>query len=692
MSSSTRRDACATFPDRAGSGRTKDEIDEGMTADPRRYETARACVDATIERVGRRVVLGLPLALGKANHIANAFYARACEDPGLDLTIYTALTLEVPRAPNALAARLLDPVAARLYAGYPELDYARDRRAGRLPDNVTVREFFLPPGTLLDNASAQQNYVSANYTHAAREILEAGVNVIAQMVAPEPGGDRLSLSCNTDLSLDMVPAMRAQAQACGKDAVVLGEINADLPFMGHAAEVPADWFDGLYDAGRYTLFPVPSPAVSPVDHAIGLRAASLVRDGGTLQIGIGALSDAVSWAIRMRHADNDGFRALLAALPGSAAHGVAERIGGLGPLEKGLYACSEMLTEGLLDLLESGLVRRGVSDDPDIEAAIARGERPAPGPGEAVCLHGGFYLGSSAFYARLRSLDDRLRDAIGMTTVSHINDLYGEETLARLQRRDARFINTAMQVNGRGAAISDTLEDGRVVSGVGGQYNFAAMAQELDDGRSVILLRSTRTSGGTVRSNIVWSGGEVTVPRHLRDIVVTEYGVADLRGATDREVAIALAGISDARFQDGFLEAAKSAGKVEADYRLPDTARHNTPERLRAALTAAGGDGRLPAYPYGSALSAEEQALAAALEHLRSRAATLTGRLDLLFRSLRRPAVPGWARRHIERMGMDTVSRLTERVERRLLVQALWETRPRAQAGEIDSETRTSSG
>ena len=663
-----------------------------MTADPRRYETARACVDATIERVGRRVVLGLPLALGKANHIANAFYARACEDPELDLTIYTALTLEVPRAPNALAARLLGPISERLYAGYPELAYARDRRAGRLPSNVTVREFFLPPGTLLNNAVAQQNYVSANYTHTAREILEAGVNVIAQMVAPEPGGDRLSLSCNTDLSLDMVPAMRTQAKARGEDAVVLGEINADLPFMGHAAEVPADWFDGLYDAGRYTLFPVPSPAVSPVDHAIGLRAASLVRDGGTLQIGIGALSDAVSWAIRMRHENNDGFRALLEALPGSAPHKAAERIGGVGPLEHGLYACSEMLTEGLLDLLEAGIVRRGVSGDPDIEAAIARGERAAPGPGEAVCLHGGFYLGSAAFYARLRSLDDRLRDAIGMTTVSHINDLYGEEALARLQRRDARFINTAMQVNGRGAAISDTLEDGRVVSGVGGQYNFAAMAQELEDGRSVILLRATRTSGGTVRSNIVWSGGEVTVPRHLRDIVVTEYGVADLRGATDREVAIALAGLCDARFQDDFLDAAKAAGKVEAGYRLPDEARNNTPEYLRAALSAAGGQDRLPAYPYGSALSAEEQVLAAALEHLKSRAATMKGRADLLLRSLGRPAVPGWARPCIERMGLATVSGLSERLERRILVQALTETAPAAQADDSGSETRTRSG
>ena len=663
-----------------------------MTAEPRRHETARACVEATIECVGRRIVLGLPLALGKANHIANAFYARACADPGLDLTIYTALTLEVPHAPNALAARLLDPIAERLYGGYPELDYARDRRAGRLPENVTVREFFLPPGSLLGNATAQQNYVSANYTHAAREILEAGVNVIAQMVAPEPGGARLSLSCNTDLSLDMVPAMRARAEARGENAVVLGEINADLPFMGHAAAVSADWFDGLYDAGRYTLFPVPSPAVSPVDHAIGLRAASLVRDGGTLQIGIGALSDAVSWAIRLRHEDNQGFRALLGALPGSGSGEAAGRIGGLGPLETGLYACSEMLTEGLLDLLEAGIIRRGVVEDPEIEAAIARGDRPAPGPGEAVCLHGGFYLGSAAFYERLRSLDGRLRDAIGMTTVSHINDLYGEEALARLQRREARFINTAMQVNGRGAAISDTLEDGRVVSGVGGQYNFAAMAQELDDGRSVILLRATRSAGGKVRSNIVWSGGEVTVPRHLRDIVVTEYGVADLRGATDREVAIALAGLSDARFQDAFLDAAKSAGKVEADYRLPDTARDNTPERLRAALSAAGGEERLPVYPFGSALSDEEQALAAALEHLKSRAATTKGRLDLILRSLGRPAVPDWAKPFIARMGLETVSHLSERLERRLLVQALCETGRTAQAEGSDSETRTRSG
>ena len=70
------------------------------------YARAEECVDAAIARVGKTIVLGLPLALGKANHLANAFYARARTDPDLDLTIFTALTRERPAAPNALAARL----------------------------------------------------------------------------------------------------------------------------------------------------------------------------------------------------------------------------------------------------------------------------------------------------------------------------------------------------------------------------------------------------------------------------------------------------------------------------------------------------------------------------------------------------------------------------------------------------------
>ncbi len=98
--------------------------------------------------------------------------------------------------------------------------------------------------------------------------------------------------------------------------------------------------------------------------------------------------------------------------------------------------------------------------------------------------------------------------------------------------------------------MSDGLADGRVVSGVGGQYNFVSMAHALPDARSILCVRTTRTSGGKTTSNIVWNYAHTTIPRHLRDIVITEYGIADLRGRTDHEVIAALLNVADSRFQE----------------------------------------------------------------------------------------------------------------------------------------------
>jgi acyl-CoA hydrolase len=136
-----------------------------------------------------------------------------------------------------------------------------------------------------------------------------------------------------------------------------------------------------------------------------------------------------------------------------------------------------------------------------------------------------------------------------------------------------------MKVSLLGAASSDTLPNGRVVSGVGGQYNFVAMANELPDGRSLLLVRSTRHDGGELRSNVVWNSEQVTIPRHVRDIFITEYGCADLRGKTDEECVIALLAVSDARFQDTLAAAAKRAGKLRADCGIPTRNRQNLPER-----------------------------------------------------------------------------------------------------------------
>jgi acyl-CoA hydrolase len=184
-------------------------------------------------------------------------------------------------------------------------------------------------------------------------------------------------------------------------------------------------------------------------------------------------------------------------------------------------------------------------------------------------LHGGFILGPRAFYSALRNLPESDRVAFNMTSVRWTNEPGGpDHELKVAQRRHARFINTTMMVTGLGAAVSDALESGQVVSGVGGQFNFVSQAHALPDARSILLVRSTRNSGGKVSSNIVWNYGHTTVPRHMRDVVVTEYGVAALRGLTDRDCVAALLAVTDSRFQADLLNDAKKAGRSKPPIRF----------------------------------------------------------------------------------------------------------------------------
>src|ERR671912_1488938 len=173
-----------------------------MTEWPTRFADVESCVDATIGRVGPHIRLGTPLGLGKANHLVNEFFRRAREDPRLDLHIFTALTLARPRAKGELERRFIEPLAERLFGGYPELAYVDPVRQRTLPDNIRVTEFYFQPGSFLNSPLAQQHYVSSNYTHVVRDVVDAGINVLAQLVARTPGeaGDTLSLSCNSDLT------------------------------------------------------------------------------------------------------------------------------------------------------------------------------------------------------------------------------------------------------------------------------------------------------------------------------------------------------------------------------------------------------------------------------------------------------------------------------------------------------------
>jgi hypothetical protein len=222
-----------------------------------------------------------------------------------------------------------------------------------------------------------------------------------------------------------------------------------------------------------------------------------------------------------------------------------------------------------------------------------------------------------------------------------------------------------------GAIVSDGLENGQVVSGVGGQYNFIAQGFALQDARSIIIVRATRTAGGRADSNIRWQYGHTTIPRHLRDIVVTEYGVADLRGKTDRDVIAAMLAVADSRFQDELLRQAKDAGKIERSFALPPAWRHNNPARIERALAGARADGRLAPFPFETDFTPIEQRLLPALETLKSASGSPLRLGTLLARGLGAKAHAAAIGDCLARMGLDRPSGVADRVYAALLRGAL---------------------
>ncbi len=690
-----------------------------------------AAVDHILDRVPGTVVLGIPLGIGKPNPLVNALYRRIKANPARRLRIITALSLERPVGHSDLEKNFLQPLVERVFGDYPDMDYVRDFRAGTLPPNIEVQEFFMKTGDYLGNAAAQMGYISTNYTYAARDMAVQGLNVLAQAVAAKGQGDslRLSLSCNPDITEEVLECVRAS----GQPVLAVGVINAQMPFMPNGAEVSPGFFDVVVTdpAASHALFAPPNNKVSPADYAIGLHASSLVADGGTLQIGIGSLGDAIGQALIVRDRHSAEYRHILDSL---CPTGLAGRE--LARFDEGLYGCSEMFVNGFLRLIEAGIIRREVFDDavlqqllnsgriqddcvtPDallalLEAGRIRsplaeedlvflrrfgilraevalkgqqlvfeGQQCSPDLRDeaafacisqymlgsrlkhGVFMTGGFFLGPRDFYERLRTMAPQDLAKIDMTRIDFINQLYGNDALKRAQRRKARFMNTTMIMTLLGAAASDALESGQVVSGVGGQYNFVAMSHALADARLIMMLRATHDNKHGLTSSIVWNYGHVTIPRHLRDVVVTEYGVAELRGQADSEVVKRLIAVADSRFQDELVKQAKAHGKLEASYEVPECYRHNLPEVLAAKIKPWAEAGLLPDFPFGTDLTDDELHMVRAMKKMKRASQHPTELLTMAVKSFweGKEAPP----EYLERLGLAEVHSFRDMLMRRL--------------------------
>ncbi len=727
------------------------------------YDNVEDCVEAVIKTVGSHIRLGLPLGLGKPNQWVNALYQRVKEDSSIKLDIYTALSLELPDAKNSLEKRFLSPFYERIFGGYQTLDYLTDMRRNQLPAHINVYEFFVKSGSFLKHDYVQQHYLNCNYTHVPRDLMAYDLNVVAQAIAfNEKQEKKYSFSSNPEISLELQEWIQ-QKKANGEPMCIVGQTHEDLPYMPNDAAIDEDGFDFIINNRNYDtrLFAPPDMPVTKNDYLIGLYASTLIKDGGTLQIGIGSLSDAIVYACKIRHENNNVYQEIIRTLKIKEKFGeIVKTFGDTDTFSSGLYGCSEMFVDGFLDLIDANILTRKVYPDTELQIAINQLEQQQteqkkstpiiPGVDllkilislgkvnnrlnqaeldwlihygifkrtvslsnnsttdnnnkkesilidgnvladndlsdentmlaienncfsatlqHGIVMHGGFFLGPESFYNALREMPAEELEKINMTGICYINSLYGEQSLKAAQRQHARFFNTTFTVNLLGAATSDGLHNGQMVSGVGGQYNFVAQGNELKGARSILLLRATRTKKGKVTSNVVWNYGHTTIPRHLRDIYITEYGIADLRGKSDAEVIKSMLNIADSRFQSDLMQQAKDAGKLEADYEIPELYKNNLPTADRNQLKAFRAKGFLPRFPFGCDFSDEELRLGQALKWLAQRSDNKIELAKLISQSFLDKGED--FKLYLQRMDLEEPQSFSEKIERALVLSSL---------------------
>ena len=310
-------------------------------------------------------------------------------------------------------------------------------------------------------------------------------DIAVVMVSPPDDHGYVSLGISVDYTREAV------LQA----SVVIAEVNAAMPrTMGnsfiHVSRV--NWFV----ESNAPLIELGAPSIGEIEKRIGKHVASLVQDGDCLQLGIGAIPDAVLAFLHEKK-------------------------------ELGIH--SEMISDGVMALMQNGVITN---------------TRKRLLPGRSVIS---FAMGSKSFYRWLHN-----NPAVEVHPVDWVND---PRVIA--ENDNVMSINSAISVDLLGQAASDMLGN-KQFSGVGGQVDFIRGAAFSKGGRSVLALPAT-ASGGTVSRIccVLHPGQAVTTSRNDIDSVVTEYGIARLAGKTLRERAAALVGIAAPKFREALCREAR---------------------------------------------------------------------------------------------------------------------------------------
>ena len=294
--------------------------------------------------------------------------------------------------------------------------------------------------------------------------------------------------CSLGVSVDVTAAAVQSAKT------VIAQVNPRMPRTLGDGLVPLSRFDACVEVDE-PLFESPPAELGEVEHAIGRHVAGLVQEGATLQMGIGAIPDAV-----------------LASLGSHRDLGVH----------------TEMFSDGLIELVKKGVVN---------------GARKATYPGRVIA---GFVNGTRAVYD---FVDDN--PGVLLLDVGYVNS-------TQVIRRNPKVtaINSAVEVDLTGQVCADSIGT-RQYSGVGGQMDFIRGASLSEGGCPIIALPSMTGHGlSRIVAELKPGAGVVTTRAHVH-FVVTEHGVADLYGKNLRQRARALVDIAHPSHREGLARAAR---------------------------------------------------------------------------------------------------------------------------------------
>jgi acyl-CoA hydrolase len=370
------------------------------------------------------------------------------------------------------------------------------------PEVHYLSGFYGPIERVLRDQDANIGFVPADFRRFEPLLREQGPRVMTTVAAPPDEEGWCSLSLHAGGSIGEM----ARAGADPERLLVV-EVSPKFPqTLGlppeHRHALHLDQIDLLVESDAAPL-PVLDPEPGDAERAIAKHAAGFISDGDTLQTGIGAI-------------------------PSTIARLLAEGDGG----DYGVH--SEMFTTGLMHLHQAGKIanRKGQFD------------------GVSVAT---FAAGSEELYSWL---DGNTEVAFLPVEVVNSPELIG-------RNRGMVTINGALSIDVHGQVIADTVL-GSQYSGIGGHEDFVAGPALSLDQRSLLCMPSTVTARGKTLSRIVpWfgAGAVITTPRHQIDVIVTEYGAAELQGKTVHQRAEALAAVAHPDFREELLEAGARASK-----------------------------------------------------------------------------------------------------------------------------------